>query len=367
MDLLYDIESYDYILPATSIAQHPAAQRDDSRLLVMYGGSDKRENRKFSDIVEYFKEGDLLVVNNTKVFPARLLGRKETGGRVELFILELPTISQPLNNPNLNDADEKWNSCEVVGLIKSSKRPKAGAKFIFGPFLNGIVKKLHEDGKVQVRLQYKGTLAAVLDSYGEVPLPPYIQRQGNHLNDRERYQTIYAQQPGAVAAPTAGLHFTDNLLERIRKMGVKVAEVTLHVGYGTFAPVRTMDIREHKIHKEYVVVSGQTASLINETISKNGKVWAVGTTTLRTLEYAADNKGRVRSVQDWCDLYIYPGYMFKVVRNLITNFHLPKSSLLFLVSALAGHEKLLNAYQYALKNDYRFYSYGDAMAIISDG
>jgi S-adenosylmethionine:tRNA ribosyltransferase-isomerase len=227
------------------------------------------------------------------------------------------------------------------------------------------VLELLPHGKVRVSLSFDGELDLLLNDHGRIPLPPYIRRgEEDGPGDQERYQTVYAKEVGAVAAPTAGLHFTPELIRTIKDLGVRVADVTLHVGYGTFSPVRVEDIRDHDIHQEYVLVSEETAALVNQTRQAGGRVWAVGTTTVRALEDAADKGGLVREKAGWCDLYIYPGYNFQVVDNLITNFHLPRSSLLFLVSALAGYDKMMKAYEYAIKNGYRFYSYGDAMAIV---
>jgi S-adenosylmethionine:tRNA ribosyltransferase-isomerase len=364
MNPLYDINTYDYQLPSRLIAQSPVAKRDESKLLVVHCKSGQLEDRTFGSVIDYFKPGDLLVVNDTKVFPARLYGKKETGGMAELFLLEYPKTG--LKNCEIDGAT--WHTMEVVCLIKTSKRPKPGVKLIFGPLLKGVVIEIFRGGNVKVELYFKGEFAAVLKEYGTVPLPPYIARKDGELPlDRSRYQTIYAKESGAVAAPTAGLHFTDELLNSFRRNGVQVAGVTLHVGYGTFSPVRVDDIREHAIHQEYVVVTEETAGLINETARRGGSIWVVGTTTLRALEFAADKKGRVQPVADWCGIYIYPGYEFRMTAKLITNFHLPRSSLLFLVSALAGQERIMQAYHHAVENEYRFYSYGDAMLLLDNG
>lgn len=363
MNSLYDINTYDYELPSRLIAQSPVAKRDESRLLVVHCKSGQLEDRTFESVIDYFKPGDLLVVNDTKVFPARLYGKKETGGKVELFLLEYPKTG--LKNCKVDDTT--WQTMEVVCLIKSSKRPKTGATLLFGPLLQGVVREISPDGNVKVGLCFKGDITSVLEEYGTVPLPPYIERKnGEQPLDRSRYQTIYAKESGAVAAPTAGLHFTDDLLDSIRTKGVQVAGVTLHVGYGTFSPVRVDDIREHAIHQEYVVVTEETAGLINETAGRGGSIWVVGTTTLRALEFAADKQGKVQPVADWCGIYIYPGYTFRTTPKLITNFHLPRSSLLFLVSTLAGQERIMQAYHHAVENGYRFYSYGDAMLLLND-
>ena len=356
------LASYHFALPEENIAQHPLAQRDSSRLLVVDCPAGETRDHQFSDICDYLAPGDLLVVNNTRVFPARLLGRKETGGKAELLILQYPA-------PEPGDAGggaDGWQQAEVVGLVRSAKRPQPGGKLLFSENLFGTVRELLPDGKVRVVLHYRGDLAGLLEAHGQLPLPPYIHRgEGQSEEDRQRYQTVYAENPGAVAAPTAGLHFTPELLARIQAQGARIAQVTLHVGYGTFASVRVEDIREHAIHAEYLMVSEEAAALVNETKATGGRVWAVGTTSVRALEFAADPSGRVSARSGFCDLYIYPGFQFRVVDNLITNFHLPRSSLLFLVSALVGREKILAAYGEAVEKGYRFYSYGDAMALIT--
>jgi S-adenosylmethionine:tRNA ribosyltransferase-isomerase len=358
------LSSYDYHLPEENIAQFPAASRDQSRLLVMDPDKARLQHRQFSDIIEYFRPGDVLVVNNTKVFPARLHGHKETGGKVEILLLHYPEILLA------ETAAEGRHVIEVLALLKSSKRPGPGTRLIFGELLEARVLELLEGG--QVRLELLLNLADdrniddLLALYGQMPLPPYIKRpQGTTGEDLERYQTRYADRTGSVAAPTAGLHFSDALLDELRAKGVEIATVTLHVGYGTFAPVRTEDIRSHGIHAEYIRIAPETALLISEYKKHGSRIWAAGTTTARTLEFAADEHGEISPYQGLCDLYIYPGYQFRVVDNLITNFHLPHSSLLFLVSALAGREQILNSYREAVSRRYRFYSYGDAMAVIT--
>ena len=355
------LASYHFSLPEENIAQHPLACRDSSRLLVVDCLAGETRDRQFTDICDYLAPGDLLVVNNTRVFPARLLGRKGTGGKAELLILQYP-VPEP---GSVGGDTDGWRQVEVVGLVKSAKRPQPGGQLLFSENLAGTVRELLPDGKVRVVLRYRGDLARLLEAHGQMPLPPYIRREeGQTEEDRQRYQTVYAENPGAVAAPTAGLHFTPALLARIQAKGVRIAQVTLHVGYGTFAPVRVEDIREHAIHAEYLKVSEETAALVNETRASGGRVWAVGTTSVRALEFAAKDTGRVLARSGFCDLYIYPGYQFRVVDNLITNFHLPQSSLLFLVSALAGRMRILAAYGEAVAKGYRFYSYGDAMALI---
>ena len=363
-DHSHRLDAYDYDLPADRIAQFPAAQRDQSRLLVLAGASGPPDHRRFTDLIDYLRAGDLLVLNTTRVFPARLLGSKQTGGRVELFLLAFPRRSAS------DGTAPPWRQATATALVKSSKRPKIGSLLHFGPRLQARIDGLHPDGKAEVTLHYQPepgqSLEQILETHGQMPLPPYISRpDGNLGEDRDRYQTRYARQTGSVAAPTAGLHFSDQALAAIRAKGVTIAAIVLHVGYGTFAPVRSEDIRDHAIHKEYVEIPTETAEAIRQAKQGGGRIWAVGTTTVRTLEFAADGRGQVRTGSGECDLFIYPGYRFKVVDNLITNFHLPKSSLLFLVSALAGRDRILSAYREAVTEGYRFFSYGDAMAIIT--
>ncbi len=351
------LSAYRYQLPETLIAQRPADARDESRLMVVDRSQKTLVHRRFSDLAEFIGEKDMLVVNNTRVFPARLLGRKQTGGKAEVFLLEFPVID-----------NEAQGIAKAAALIKSSKRPKQGTEIEIAPDLTITVIEDQGDGKAALQLRYDPTtgLAATLKRAGQVPLPPYIARQdGCTPEDVVRYQTVYASQPGAVAAPTAGLHFTDQLLASIGKKGALLGQVTLHVGYGTFAPVRDEDITRHRIHEEYFSVSKETVDAVEMTKKRGGKIWAVGTTTVRALECAGQASGRLQAMAGWCNLYIYPGFRFKVIDNLITNFHLPDSSLLFLVAALCGRMTLLDCYQTAIREGYRFFSYGDAMAIIS--
>ncbi len=375
----FSLSAYSYNLPAERIAQQPAERRDQSRLLIVNRRDGSREHRQFSDILDYLHPGDLLVVNDTKVFPARLFGHKETGGRVEIFLLEYPQqIPQK--------AGETENNFTAKALLRASKRPKEGSVISINsgtanPLATPLICKIIEllaDGKARLQFTSENavTLAAAIENAGHIPLPPYISREkskkGAAENDRLRYQTVYAQKTGAVAAPTAGLHFTEKLLAAIKEKGVETASVTLHVGYGTFAPVREEDIRRHKIHREYLTLSQECAEQINSTKKKGGRIWAVGTTTVRSLEFAArQSKGdELEEFSGWCDLYIYPGFHFCVVDTLITNFHLPNSSLMFLVAAfcgqkgLDGREMLLESYREAVALEYRFFSYGDAMAVI---
>ena len=356
----FDLRSYDYHLPEKNIAQHPAERRDTSRLLVLHPEG-RIEHHRFTGVVDLIAAGDMVVVNDTKVFPARLNGTKQTGGRIEVFLLGFP-----LEKDSTGSSPE-WATATATALIKASKRPRQNSLITLGDGLSCRVLELLEDGKAHIELQYRRgeDLAGILAEHGQVPLPPYIERSdGTTPEDRERYQTVYADRPGAVAAPTAGLHFTDVLLQALSEKGVAIGRITLHVGYGTFAPVRTEKIREHNIHEEYVIIPPVTARQINKTKRNGGRIWAIGTTTVRALEFAANDAGHVEPTQGWCRLYIVPGYRFKVIDNLITNFHLPCSSLMFLVSALCGRGTLLDCYQEAIQLDYRFYSYGDAMAII---
>lgn len=351
----FTLKAYNYLLPPENIAQHPADRREGSRLFVLHSQTDEREDRHFSDIIDLLQRGDLLVVNDTKVFPARLLGQKDTGGKAEVFLLSYPLLSAGTKE------------MVATALVKSSKRPKTGSVITMGDNLSCTILAQLSEGRFKIALHFdrQKSLSEILEEHGQIPLPPYIARdKGSTAEDSKRYQTVYASQPGAVAAPTAGLHFSEDLLAKIREKGVTIARVTLHVGYGTFAPVRTETIRDHSIHKEYVQISQENAAAINAARLGGGKIWAVGTTTVRALEFAGDQEGRVEPTDGWCDLYIVPGYKFKVIDNLITNFHLPQSSLLFLVSALCGRERLLDCYRQAIAQGYRFYSYGDAMTII---
>ncbi len=357
----FSLGAYNYELPEENIAQHPADKRDTSRLLTLHRQHDTIGHRAFKDIVDLIPAGDILVVNDTRVFPARLLGKKTTGGKVEVFLLELPSLEKRVAKVS------GWKTATATALIKSSKKPRLGSRVLINENLSCTILEQLDGGKAVVELHYKPSLALteILAKCGQIPLPPYIERRhGTTGEDKKRYQTVYADRPGAVAAPTAGLHFTNSLLEKLQSQGVQLAKITLHVGYGTFSPVRTEHIEDHVIHEEYVHIPRDSAEKINSVRKQGGKVWAVGTTTVRALEYSADGEGRVQPTRSWCDLYIVPGYRFKVIDNLITNFHLPQSSLLFLVSALCGRKTLLNCYEEAIKKGYRFYSYGDAMAIL---
>lgn len=364
MDKPFQLSAYDYFLPEKNIAQRPCDRRDQSKLLVLDCENDSTAHRQFTDIIDCLRPGDLLVVNNTKVFPARLLGHKESGGKVEALLLSFPEIILAVQQEN------GWFSVETEALIKSSKRPRRGSRLFFGRQLKATVLELFDSGLVRLELLYDlsdgQSMENLLGQYGRIPLPPYIKRpEGSTDDDVARYQTKYARETGSIAAPTAGLHFSDDLLARIKQRGVIIATITLHVGYGTFAPVRAEDIRDHSIHTEYIRISPETAQTINDYRKYGNRIWAVGTTTARALEFTARQDGTIIPFQGLCDMYIYPGYRFRVVDNLITNFHLPRSSLLFLVSALAGRERILHCYGQAIDQGYRFFSYGDAMAIIT--
>jgi len=344
---MFDIKDYDYYLPPELIAQVPAKERDKSRLLVLYRNEKKWEDSFFYELPKYIKPGDLIVVNDSRVIPARLYGKKETGGKVEILIL---------------DHEGNTRTC----LIRSSKKPKEGSTIIFDDNLIGKVKEILKDGKVRIQFEYDGDLDSYLEKKGYPPVPPYIKREKAdplYQIDKERYQTIFAKKKGSVAAPTAGLHFSPRLIEHLTKVGARIAYITLHVGYGTFKPVRTKDIREHDIGKEYFYISKETADMINETKEKKGRIIAVGTTVVRTLETMAKEDGKISEGEGFTDLLIVPGFKFKIVDALITNFHLPTSSLLFLVSAFAGLDLIKRAYKHAIEERYRFYSYGDAMFI----
>ncbi len=351
---MFDIETYDYELPPNSIAQVPASERDHSRLLVVDRRKRSFSDKRFYDLPELLRAGDLIVVNDTKVVPARLFGKKESGGRVEILVLEYPDPP---------DDDPAVRTC----LLKSSKRPKVGSRLFFDSGVSGQVKETLEGGLVKISFEGKQSLDALLEEKGTMPLPPYIKREnnGSHaLLDRERYQTVYSKNMGAVAAPTAGLHFTENLIKQLGKTSISVVPLTLHVGYGTFQPVRTADIRNHELGEEFYRIEPETAAAISQTKKNGGRIVAVGTTVVRTLESAIESDGSIQPGEGKTDLLITPGFSFKIVDALITNFHLPKSSLLFLVSAFAGLDLVKDAYRSAVEKEYRFYSYGDAMLIV---
>jgi len=352
---MYSINDYNYDLPAKLIAQQPAAQRDRSRLLFLHQTSGRLSHHKFYEIYDLLSPSDTLVVNNTQVVPGRLFGRKETGGKAEVLILDYARGSK-------TGADGGRFVCEC--LIKTSKRPKIGSSIYFDQGLNAVVME-RQGGIYTVQFSFSGDFEILLDRIGNVPLPPYIKRSQTDIldSDRKSYQTIYASKKGAVAAPTAGLHFTEGLLEKMKGKGVTIVAITLHVGYGTFLPVRTADIRNHGIHPEWYLIPEEAADVINRQKAKGSRIVAVGTTCVRALEFAADDAGRVAPGSGNCDLFIYPGYKFKVIDAMVTNFHLPRSTLLMLVCAFAGRDMVLHAYREAIDKKYRFYSYGDAMLI----
>ncbi len=350
---MFLLEDYNYNLPEELIAQNPLAQRDRSKLLLVDRKTKMLAHHRFYDICDLLCPSDVLVINNTAVIPARLLGQKETGGKAEVLILGYPD-----GDKDRIDTGEFICRC----MIKTSKRPKNGATLFFDQGLKAKIINFN-DGIYRVKFLYTGRFEKLLDRIGRIPLPPYIKRTDSK-DDRTFYQTVYASKKGAVAAPTAGLHFSESLLEKLRKKGVKIVAITLHVSYGTFLPVRVSDIRDHRIHSEWYFVGKQTADVINRQKAKGNRIVAVGTTSVRTLEYASNQNGVVAHGSGTCDLFIYPGYRFNVVDAMITNFHLPKSTLLMLVSAFAGRETVLKAYEAAIRERYRFFSYGDAMLIV---
>ncbi|AWI06826.1 tRNA preQ1(34) S-adenosylmethionine ribosyltransferase-isomerase QueA [Clostridium drakei] len=338
------VTDFDFYLPEELIAQCPLEKRDEARLMLLDKNTGEIEHKIFKDIIDYLEPGDCLVLNDTRVLPARLIGSKEnTGGKIEFLLLK--RIDK-----------DKWET-----LVKPGKRAQVGTRFVFGDGeLKAEVVSVEEDGNRIVQFEYEGIFEEVLDKLGQMPLPPYIKEK---LEDKEMYQTVYSKEQGSAAAPTAGLHFTEELLKKIEEKGVNIAFLTLHVGLGTFRPVKVENIQDHNMHSEYYTMSKETADIINKAKKSEKKVIAVGTTSCRTLETIGDDKGEVREQSGWTDIFIYPGYKYKVVDRLITNFHLPESTLIMLVSALAGREKIMNAYNTAVKERYRFFSFGDAMFI----
>lgn len=338
---------FDYDLPKELIAQDPLEDRSASRLMVLHRKSGTIEHRVFHDIVEYLRPGDCLVRNNTKVIPARLFGmREDTGATIELLLLK-------------RRENDVWET-----LVKPGKKARTGARLVFGDnHLTGEIIDVLEDGNRLIQFHYEGIFEEILDELGQMPLPPYITHK---LKDKNRYQTVYAKYEGSAAAPTAGLHFTEELFQKIEEKGVKVANVTLHVGLGTFRPVKVDDVTKHHMHTEFYRVDQEAADLMNETKKNGGRIICVGTTSCRTIESAADEQGVIHPGQGDTSIFIYPGYKFKMLDALITNFHLPESTLLMLVSALAGKDQIMNAYETAVKEKYRFFSFGDAMIILDD-
>lgn len=339
------VKDFYYELPQELIAQDPLEDRASSRLLVLDKRTGAVEHRVFRDVVSYLEKGDCLVINDTKVIPARLIGSREgTGARIELLLLK-------------RREDDVWET-----LVKPGKKARKGTSIVFGDgLLKGTILDVAEDGNRLIKFSYEGIFEEILDRLGQMPLPPYITRR---LEDKNRYQTVYAKNEGSAAAPTAGLHFTQELLREISDLGVRIVRVTLHVGLGTFRPVKTENVLDHHMHSEYYSVSEEAARVINETRQQGKRVICVGTTSCRTLESAAGADGAVREGSGWTDIFIYPGYQFKATDCLITNFHLPESTLVMLVSALAGREHILAAYQEAIRERYRFFSFGDAMMIL---
>ena len=339
-----DVKDFYYDLPQELIAQDPLEDRSSSRLMVLDKITGEVEHRHFKDITEYLRPGDCLVINNTKVIPARLYGVKEgTEAKIEILLLK-------------RKENDIWET-----LVKPGKKCKIGTKIVFGEgILTGEVVDIVEEGNRLIQFHYEGIFEEILDRLGQMPLPPYITHQ---LQDKNRYQTVYAKYDGSAAAPTAGLHFTPELLQQVRDMGVEIAEVTLHVGLGTFRPVKETDVLKHHMHSEFYKIEQSEADKINKAKKEGHRVIAVGTTSTRTLESAADENGFLTEKSGWTEIFIYPGYQFKVIDALNTNFHLPESTLVMLVSALAGREHVLAAYETAVEEKYRFFSFGDAMFI----
>lgn len=339
-----NVKDFYYELPRELIAQDPLEHRDSSKLMVLDRASGTLVHETFRDVKKYLRPKDCLVINNTKVIPARLYGIKEgTGAKIELLLLK-------------RMENDIWET-----LVKPGKKARPGTKISFGDgLLTGEIIGMAEEGNRLIQFRYTGIFEEILDRLGQMPLPPYITHQ---LQDKNRYQTVYAKYDGSAAAPTAGLHFTPELLGEIRSMGVKIAEITLHVGLGTFRPVKEADVQKHHMHSEFFQIDEKAAERINEAKAGGGRIISVGTTSTRTLEAAADEKGYLKAKSGWTDIFIYPGYQFRVIDGLITNFHLPESTLLMLVSALAGRERVLDAYKVAVEKKYRFFSFGDAMLV----
>ena len=338
------VSDFNYNLPEELIAQTPIKKRDESRLMVLNRNSKTIEHKIFKDIIEYLKPGDVIVRNNTKVLPARIYGKKETGANVEFLLLK-------------NIEGDIWES-----IVRPGNKLHIGTKVIFGEgILKAEILDVLPGGTRKVKFQYNGIFNEILDEIGLMPLPPYIHEE---LKEKDRYQTVYAKFQGSAAAPTAGLHFTDELLEKIRLKGIEIVNVTLHVGIGTFRPVKVENIEEHNMHSEHFYIKKEDVEIINNAKKEGRRVIAVGTTSCRVLESIADENGMVRETEEDTNIFIYPGYKFKCIDGLITNFHLPESTLLMLVSALAGKEFIMGAYEEAVKERYRFFSFGDAMMII---
>lgn len=342
-----DVNWFDYELPESLIAQSPLSERNRSRLMTLDRRTGEIGHYFFDDLIRFLQTGDTLVLNDTKVIPARLFGVKaETGAKIEVLLLK-------------NLGEDRWET-----LVKPGKRVKPGTRVLFGPqeepVLVAEVESEAEMGERILKFYYQGIFHEILDRLGQMPLPPYIKQQ---LEDKNRYQTVYARHEGSAAAPTAGLHFTEEMLDRIAEQGISIAYLTLHVGLGTFRPVSASNVEEHRMHAEYYAISRQTAEMLNAAAESGGRIIAVGTTSARTLETVGGlfGRGRIRECSGWTDIFIYPGYRLQMVDAMLTNFHLPKSTLLMLISALAGRENVLNAYQKAVERQYRFFSFGDAM------
>ena len=344
--------AFDYPLPGDRIARYPADRRDESRLLVLPRGGGELRHLRFAQVGDLFREGDLVVLNESRVFPARLVGFKPTGARAEILLL------RPAPSPGREGREERWEA-----LVRPGSKLKPGRRVVISPDLEVEVEDSAPGGGRIVRLHSELPVDEAQERYGRVPLPPYLGREEEEL-DRERYQTVYAREPGSVAAPTAGLHFTSELLESLQSAGVELARIVLHVGVGTFRPVETEDPGEHPMHAERYRIGPEVAEAVRRTRARNGRVWAVGTTVVRALEHAASADGLVAPSHGETDLFIRPPYRFQVVDALLTNFHLPRSTLLMLVSSFGGHEAVMDAYRQAVESGYRFYSYGDAMAVL---
>ncbi|WP_321531911.1 tRNA preQ1(34) S-adenosylmethionine ribosyltransferase-isomerase QueA [uncultured Desulfuromonas sp.] len=340
------VTDFNYDLPQELIAQHPCEQRDGSRLMVLDCQAEKIVSDHFRQVDRYFQQGDVLVINDTRVIPARLLGHKESGGKVEVFLVR-----------KLAEVGECW-----LCLTRASKGPRPGTRLLLAEQLTATVMEGGGDGYRHIRFDVEGDFLSLLDKIGRLPLPPYIDREPQG-EDRERYQTTFSSRPGAVAAPTAGLHFTPEILDKLRAKGVVVCPLTLHVGLGTFLPVRVDNVEEHRMHAEAYCIPDETAAQVNLAKREGRRVIALGTTVTRTLEFSVDAQGQLQAGDGMTDMFIYPGYRFKIVDALLTNFHLPQSTLLMLVSALAGREFVLQAYRQAVEERYRFFSYGDCMLI----
>lgn len=351
---MYSLSDYHYDLPEDRIAHRPSGDRSGSRLMHVKRNDALISHHIFNDLEQKLDSGDVLVLNNTRVIPGRLYGKKESGGKVEILILDYASGMRSLSEKGIF-------TCQC--LVKASKRPKHGQRFFFDDDFSAVTGKGSE-GIYELTFESSVPVEEALERIGRLPLPPYIKRdEAPDSSDSVSYQTVYASEKGAVAAPTAGLHFTPELMARLEKKGVKIARLTLHVGYGTFVPVRCEDIREHRMHSEWFELTAESSDIINDARASGAKVVAVGTTSVRTLEFSASDNGILKPSSGYCDIFIYPGYRFRAVDSILTNFHLPESTLLMLVSAFAGRDLILDAYKEAIKEKYRFFSYGDAMLI----